>query len=126
MPFFNNHKKSNTATFFCFTPAVSLATFVIEFVLAFYVLFKYRATTFSKLCVITLFCLGLFQLSEFLICKTPHINLAIKIGYVSITLLPALGMNVISVVTKQGKYITYLAYIFAAILVAAVAPRPWL
>lgn len=117
-------RSSGSATFYCFTPPVSFATFIVEFAFAFYVFFKYKATPFSRLCIITLICLGLFQLSEFMICKTPYIDPALKMGYISITLLPALGLHIISIITKRWKPLVYLAYIAAAGLCTAAVFVP--
>lgn len=113
-------KSTSGTTFYCFTPLVSLSTFVIEFCFALYVLVKYKPTTFSMLCVTVLLCLGLFQLSEFLICTTPYVDLSIKLGYVAITLLPALGLHLISTLTHRWKFIVFLSYIYAAFLILVI------
>lgn len=117
-------KPTSGTTFFCFTPLVSLSTFIIEFIFAVYVLVKYKPTLFSRLCVLTLMCLGLFQLSEFLLCTTPFIDASIKLGYVAITLLPALGLHIIYTLTNRWKFIAYLAYAWAAILVGTIVFIP--
>lgn len=113
-------KPTSGTTFFCFTPLVSLSTFVIEFLFALYVLVKYKPTLFSKLCVTVLICLGLFQLSEFLLCTTPFIDISIKLGYVAITLLPALGLHIVYTLTNRWKIIAYLSYVWAALLILAI------
>lgn len=117
-------RSSGSATFYCFTPPVSFATFIIEFAFAFYVFFRYKATPFSRLCIVTLLCLGLFQLSEFMICKSPYIDFALKMGYISITLLPALGLHIIAIITRRWKPLVYLAYITAVGLCAAAVFVP--
>jgi hypothetical protein len=124
MELFRKKKPSNSVTFFCFNPAVSFSTFVIEFIFAFYVFFKYKATLFRNLCVITLLCLGLFQLSEFMICKTPYEDFAVKMGYISITLLPALGIHIATLITKRWKAFIYLAYLSAALLIITIVFVP--
>lgn len=118
MKLFNSEK--NASTFYCFTPPVSFATFLIEFIFAFYVLYKYKPTLFSYLCVLTLMCLGLFQLSEFLICTTPYFDFAIKMGFISITLLPALGLHIATILTGKGKRITALSYLAASGFIIAL------
>lgn len=106
----------NTPTFYCFIPLVSLATFLIEMSFALYVWYRYKATTFSRLCIAVFLCLGVFQLSEFLICTyyTPY---WIKLGYVAITILPALGIHIISVVTKRHSVLMTASYGIAALLI---------
>lgn len=116
--------KSTSTTFFCFTPLVSLSTFVIEFCFALYVLVKYKPTLFSKLCVLVLVCLGVFQFSEFLICTTPYLDVSIKLGYIAITLLPALGIHIIYSLTNRWKFFAYISYAWAAILVLAIVFVP--
>lgn len=113
-------KETQGITFFCFTPLVSLSTFIIEFAFAVYVLTKYKPTLFSKLCTAVLICLGLFQLSEFLICKTPYVDFSIKLGYVAITLLPALGLHIISTLTRRWKIAAVISYVFAFLLILAI------
>jgi hypothetical protein len=93
-----------------------LLTFIIEISFALYVFFKYKATTFTRLCVITLGALGVFQLSEFLICTTPFVDEFMKVGYVCITLLPTLGLHIAYTITKKGKTITILSYVACALL----------
>ena len=113
-------QKQSDVTFYCFTPVVSLATFFIEFLLAFYVLFKYKLTKFGNLTVATLLCLGTFQLTEFLICTTSYGDLATKVGYIAITLLPALGIHSITVIARKNNLMVISAYIYAALLVVGI------
>lgn len=89
--------------FFCFSPPVMLGTLLIEFLLAAYVLVRYKSTTVSRLVVAMLIFLGVFQLTEYMICGglgLNHIEWA-RLGYVSITLLPALGIHLILSMAKE-------------------------
>ncbi len=89
--------------FFCFSPPVMLATLLIEFVFAAYVLWRYKSTTVSRLVVALLVFLGIFQLTEYMICGglgLNHIEWA-RIGYVAITLLPAFGIHLILALAKE-------------------------
>lgn len=113
-------KSPTGTTFYCFTPLVSFFTFIIEFSFALYVLVKYKPTQFSKLCVLVLLCLGLFQLSEFLICVSPYIDLSIKLGYIAITLLPAFGLHIICTLTQRWKILAYTSYACVALLSMAI------
>lgn len=88
---------------FCFSPPVMLATFLIEFSFAIYTIWRYKMSTLKRLVVTTLLALGTFQLFEYMICGglgLTHIDWA-RIGYGSITLLPAIGIHM--VVTLAGK-----------------------
>lgn len=104
--------------FMCFSPPVMLATFLIEFGLLFYVLWRYRQTTLTRLSVILLACLGIFQLAEYMLCGGLGLSRIewVKLGYLSITLLPALGLHMTSVIAgKSIKPLLYVAYgLFAA------------
>lgn len=95
--------KKYTGKLFCFSPPVMFATFFIEFSFAFYTIWRYKMSTIKRLVVVTLFALGTFQLSEYMICGglgLTHIDWA-RVGYGSISLLPALGIHM--VITLAGK-----------------------
>jgi len=106
---------------FCFSPPVMLATFLIEFGLAFYTMWKYKPSMIKKLTAVILLALGTFQLSEYMICGglgLTHIDWA-RIGYGAITILPAVGIHM--VVTLSGKKMPALvgaAYASCAVFVA--------
>ncbi len=98
---------------FCFSPPVMLATFLIEFGMALYTIWRYKASTTKRLAVVTLFALGTFQLSEYMICGglgLSHIDWA-RNGYVAITLLPALGIHlVVTLANKKQPVLVGAAY----------------
>ena len=96
-------KYSEPNRLYCFSPPVMLATFLIEFMMAVYVFWRYKMNLTGKLGVIMLVSLGTFQLSEYMICGglgLTHIEWA-RFGYVAITLLPALGIHLISSIAKK-------------------------
>lgn len=89
--------------FLCFSPPVMLATFLIEFGLAFYVIWRYKLTTVSRLVTVTLLLLGTFQLAEYMICGglgLTHIEWA-RLGYISITFMPAVGLHLVMTIAKH-------------------------
>lgn len=95
--------KNYTGKFYCFSPPVMLATFLFEFGAALYVIWKYKKEQLTKLVVAMLLALGTFQLAEYMICGglgLPGSDWA-RLGYVSITLLPAIGIHIIT--TLAGK-----------------------
>ncbi len=80
---------------FCFSPPVMLATFFIEIFGAIYTIVRYKMDRVGKLVVAILVFLGIFQLAEYMICEVinlPGLTWA-RIGYISITLLPPLGIS---------------------------------
>lgn len=101
-----------------------LATFIIEFGLAIYTVWRYKLNATSRLAALMLVFLGLFQLTEYMICGglgLSHIEWA-RIGYVSITLLPALGIHLILTVSKvRMRPLLLLAYGTAAAYVSYFA-----
>lgn len=94
-----------STTFYCFTPMVTLATFLIEFVLAGYVIYKYKLDNFSRIVVVTLLLLGSFQLSEFIMCSGGDMQLWSRIGTACITMLPVLTLHLITLLTDRSKLI---------------------
>jgi hypothetical protein len=104
----------------CFSPPVMLATFLIEFGLAFYTVWRYKLTTVSRLVTATLLLLGTFQLTEYMICGgygLGHSEWA-RLGYVAITLMPAIGVHLVLALAKvtnrpllAAAYATATAYI---------------
>ena len=76
----------------CLTPTISLSTAVTEFSVATFVLFYYRKSRLSKVIVIFLYLLGLYQFTEYMICTSDPVLWA-KIGFVIYTFLPAVGLK---------------------------------
>jgi hypothetical protein len=106
-------KRRSSTTFYCFSPPVMIATFVIEISLALYTIFRYRLTPLSRLVVMTLYCLALFQLSEYFVCGGFGVDALqwSRIGYVAITLLPPLGLHILYVLVKKPeRRLVYAAY----------------
>lgn len=95
----------------CFSPPVMLATFLIEFALLFYVLWRYKLTKLSRLAVVFLACLGIFQLAEYMLCGGLGLSRIewVKLGYLSITFLPILGLHMISVIAGKSIKMLLLA-----------------
>lgn len=82
--------------FYCFSPPVMLATFIIEICCAIYVVWRYKLTPITRLAALVLLGLATFQLAEYNICEgawgVDSLTWA-RIGYVAITLLPPLGLH---------------------------------
>lgn len=114
---------SDRNTFYCFTPLVTLITFIIEVAFAFYVFLRYRKSLFGKLSIIFLLLLGIFQLSEYSICGGGHSLLWSKVGYLTITFLPVIGLHLISLVTKKSRLLKS-GYVIAAIFAVIILIVP--
>lgn len=104
--------KKRQTILYCFSPPVMLATFIIEIVLMLFVLYKHRMSLVGRIISIQLFCLAMFQLAEFNVCgKAQAAVFWLSIGFVAITLLPALGIHLIQAVSRRGpSYISLIAY----------------
>lgn len=88
--------KPRAGTFYCFSPPVMIATFVIELVLAAHTLLRYGLTAVTRLAAAILVCLAVFQLAEFNICEGSFGLSATtwaQLGFVAITLLPPMGIH---------------------------------
>lgn len=106
-------RNDNSIMLGCFTPPVMIATFLLEISLAIYTLFRYKWNTMTRLAVAMLVFLALFQLAEYSICRDLGFSSEIwsKIGFVSITALPPLGVHMIAVTVKKvNRTLPILAY----------------
>lgn len=110
--------------FFCFTPEVTLATFLIELGLAIYVFFRYQMTAFGRIVVFILLLLAGFQLAEFQVCNGVNPIFWSRIGFVIITFLPVLGLRMVALVTGKSHFLKF-GYVLMAvyILIFAFAPK---
>lgn len=104
------HKKQTT--FFCFSPPVMIATFLIEIALAVYTIWKYKPSLFTRLAIMLLVFLAFFQFAEFFICTGDSMPLQwSRLSFVAITFLPPLGIHAILTLSKQAKSpLVYIAY----------------
>lgn len=101
---------------YCFTPEVMLATFIIEGILALYVWFRYKTTKFAKASVLLIIFLGLVQVSEYQICAGQSNSFWLKIGFISMTALPVLGLYLTSLVKEKSKFLE-LGYFLAGVFI---------
>lgn len=114
----------HTNKFYCFSPPVMLATFLIEIGLLTYVLFRYKMTTLTRLAAAMLFFLATFQLAEYFSCGSADHALWSKIGFLAITALPPLGMHFILTIAKQKKPIIMWGSYLAGLVVASMFLLP--
>lgn len=90
-----------------------LATFFIEFCLAFYVVWRYKLNPLTRLVTLLLLCLGIFQLAEYMVCGQLGLPAGdwSRLGYVCITLLPALALHIVTLLARRkSAYLLGLAY----------------
>ncbi|HEX5797662.1 MAG TPA: hypothetical protein VFX86_04720 [Candidatus Saccharimonadales bacterium] len=123
-----NRGKGRGLPFYCFAPPVMLATFLIELGLLAYVIIRYKFNALTRLVAALLFLLALFQLAEYNVCGGLGADAATwsRIGFVAITLLPAIGIHLLFTIAKRPwNNITGAAYGMAAawVLIFAFSER---
>jgi len=101
---------------YCFSPEVMLGTFLVEIAMAAYVFVRYRMSVTAKLIVAILLSLAIFQAVEYKICDGNFDLYLAKIGFIAITMLPPLGLNLISRIA-QVKSLIKIGYFFAGIFI---------
>ncbi|MBA7608458.1 hypothetical protein ES703_15635 [subsurface metagenome] len=102
----------------CFTPFISLTTAIIEFAVATFILIRYKKYLVPVFSAILIYVLGFYQFTEFMLCSSGNPFLWAKIGFITYTFLPAIGLHFILRLTKNKKYnkLIYLIPIFFAII----------
>jgi hypothetical protein len=88
---------------FCFSPPVMVATFALELTFALYVVWRYKLTAITRLVAVLLLFLATFQLAEYMICGGFGISgdMWSRVGYIAITMLPALGFHLTTVLANK-------------------------
>ncbi len=88
---------------YCFSPPVMVATFLAEAVMLGYTVMRHKTSSYVRIIGSILMCLAIFQFAEYNVC-TGGGSAAVtwsRLGYIAITLLPALGIQL--VLTIAGK-----------------------
>jgi len=101
-----------------------IATFVIELSLAAYTLWRYKLTPIVRIASLLLLFLSLFQLAEFMVCRNIGGDSLLwsRIGFMSITMLPPLGIHALYAITGAKKRpLLWFGYLAAAAFVAFFA-----
>lgn len=112
-------KRSRDHIFYCFSPLVMIVTFVIEIMLVLYAISRFHSRLYGQLLILLLLCLASFQLAEYQVCEYPDSNILwwTKLGLVGITMLPAIGLHMVTLVTARSKVIWF-GYAFALLFAA--------
>lgn len=101
---------------YCFSPPVMLFTFILETIFALYTLIFIKLKPSTVIIAAIFICLAFFQFCEYQICTVSSNLTLMHLGYIAITLLPALGVHLVTLVTKH-RTPKYFVYLFAAIFV---------
>ena len=100
----------------CFTPAISLTTAIVEFVLAGSIWLFFKRATVRDFSVVLIFLLGLYQFSEFMLCTYGVPEFWAALAMVSSGFLPAVGLHGILKFVKR-KTNLFLIYLIPILIV---------
>jgi len=92
----------------CYTPTVSLATAIIEFVLVIILLLFFKKSTLRNFFAVFIFLLGFYQLTEFMICTSSNPFLWAKAGVIAFTFLPAVVLHAFMKFLKKKTNLIFL------------------
>lgn len=101
-----------------------IATFVIEVVLALFTAWRYKFSLVTRLAIILLLTLAIFQLAEYMVCRGLGGSPVLwsRLGFVAITILPPVGLHLLHVITKsKRRWIPWPGYLLGAVFVAFFA-----
>lgn len=104
----------------CFTPTVSFLTFAIEIIMAAWVLMKDPKNRVNQLSAAILLFLGLYQLTEFMICSAGNELFWGRMGFIFYTTLPALGFDWVYAIKRSKKTVWPVYIIPAAFIIYAI------
>ena len=99
--------KKSGSTFYCFSPFIMALTFAAEVLLFMYVLVTRGWRSLElRLILAVLFFLAMFQLAEYGVCESLVFDAQTwgKIGFVSITMLPPLGVHLVQAIRKDTSH----------------------
>lgn len=116
-------RTGRSLTLYCFSPAVILATFAVETVLAVYAFLRYRATRFGRLAAVFLALLAAFQLGELMICRGAPPEPWARFSFIATAWLPVLGLDLIGMLSGRKRALG-LGYATAAAFSLAFAFLP--
>jgi hypothetical protein len=101
----------------CFSPPVMVATLIIELGLFAYTVWRYKLTVVTRLALLAVAALAIFQASEYQVCTGFGLNAEnwSRLGYVAITTLPPLGLHIMHVLAgKPGRRLVVAGYALMA------------
>ena len=90
-----------------------LATFLIEITLLVYTFLRYKLSPITRVIMLALFFLALFQLAEYSVCGRFQLSAAAwsRMGYVAITMLPPLVVHLVLLIAKRSwQWLVWIAY----------------
>ncbi|MFH1142214.1 MAG: hypothetical protein V1695_00715, partial [Candidatus Uhrbacteria bacterium] len=100
----------------CFTPQVSIATAITELIIASIIFLRFKKSKIAKWVALFIVLLGFYQFTEFMLCTSENVQLWGRLGFITYSILPALGLHMTFHYTKQ-KFNKVLIYLPMAIFI---------
>ena len=97
-------------TLSCFTPGVTLATFLVELLFVIGAVARYRLLPFGRLVTILLALLGTFQLAEYALCSGRDHEFWMLVAWIAITCMPAICLHLVALATGRWMASAYCWY----------------
>lgn len=103
-----------------------IATFAIEILFLLYTIIRYRMSSTGRVIAAALLCLATFQYAEFHVCEAiGTADYYSRLGYVAITMLPPLGIHLVSKISGRGSgKLVAAAYTTGILFAASFALSP--
>lgn len=116
-------RNDGSVTLYCFTPLVTLITFLVEIIFALYVWMRYSTHRFGRVAAVFLVLLSGFQISEYIICKGGSVEMWSRAGFICTVFLPILGIDFVLTVSGSKARLTLgYAIAFAYATLFAIMP----
>ena len=82
-------------------------------------LFYYRKSSISKMIVLIIYALGIYQFSEYMLCTSNTTAVWAKVGFITYTFLPAMGLDFALIHTKKkhNRLLVFLVPIIISLFV---------
>lgn len=110
----------------CFTPTISMTIALVEFATAIFIVSMFKRSKIAKQIALFVTVLGIYQFTQYMLCKSPDPELWARLGFITYTWLPAIGLHITLKFTKRKRYIE-LAYMIPFIFtVIAIATKEFI
>lgn len=98
----------------CFAPKISITTAIFEFIVAFWMYYNFPKTVLNKFLTTTIIVLGLYQISEFMLCSNGNAEFWGKFGFIIYTTIPVITLyyTLLLIDHKPYKLIVFAPAIF--------------
>jgi hypothetical protein len=96
---------------------------IFEFIIATLILLFFRRSIINNFFAVFIYVLGFYQFTEFMLCSTSYPVLWAKLGFITYTFLPAIGLHSVIAFTKK-KYNLFWIYILPVLFALFALFKP--